>query len=699
MAVIGRIRKRVGLLIAFVGISMLLFILGDLVTSNKGILGKTSDVIGKVNGEKIRYQEFEKKVDQLVENYKSNTKTENVDANTNDMLREQAWSMIVNDNTLGKEYEKLGVACGNDELYDMITGKNPHQQIRQAFTDPKTGSFDPQTVVRFLKDLPNRDEATQKQWTSFESAIREERVAQKYKDVIKGGMYVTTMEAKNNFEETNRTADLRYVELNYITITDSTVKPEESELKAYYQAHQNDYKQPETFRKIEYVTFDITASAEDRQTIMDWILKKKDEFTAASNDTLYVNQNSDSPFDSTFHSKGTLNPIVDTVVFSASVGTIIGPYEDGGSFKVSKLTSVKMVSDSVKARHILLKYENGDTAKTMARADSLKNVIKKGSKFADLASKYSQDPGSAIKGGDLGWFRQGQMVKPFNDACFDGKKGDLAIVQSQFGVHLIEVLDKGAASKQVQVATLERKIEPSQKTYDALYNKANQFAAANNTGELFDNACSKQGLNKRIADNIKENDKAIPGLDQARELVRWAYKSTKGEISKAFTISDKYVIAHLVGIKEKGFLTLEDVKPTVTAAVKKEKKAEMLIEKFTKLAGSATTLEDVAQKLNATVQEAEKVSLSSTFLAASGNEPRVAGNAFAMKQGQLSKPIKGDNGVYVIAVKSFTEIPVTKDYEANRKQILEQRKSRSDYDLFNALKEKANIEDNRGKFY
>src|SRR5437868_4518669 len=157
MAVIGRIRKRVGLLIAFVGVSMLLFILGDLVTSNKGILGKTSDVIGVVNGEKIRYPEFEKKVEQMVETYKANTKSENVDQNTQDMLRDQAWNQAISENTLAKEYEKVGVSCGDQELYDMIAGKNPHPQIRQAFTDPKTGTFDPQTVVRFLKDLPNRD--------------------------------------------------------------------------------------------------------------------------------------------------------------------------------------------------------------------------------------------------------------------------------------------------------------------------------------------------------------------------------------------------------------------------------------------------------------------------------------------------------------------------------------------------------------
>jgi peptidyl-prolyl cis-trans isomerase D len=698
MAVIGRIRKRVGLLIAFVGISMLLFILGDLVTSNKGIMNKSSDVVGVVNGEKIHYQEFERKVDHMIENYKANTKSENIDQNTTDMLREQAWNMAVNENTLGKEYTKLGVSCSPDELFDLVAGKNPHAQVKQAFTDPKTGIFDPQTVVRFLKDLPNRDEATQKQWNEFENAVRDERIAQKYKDIIKSGLYVTSLEAKNNFIESGKTLNLKYVVLNYNSIPDSSVKPEESELKTYYNAHANEYKQAETIRKIEYVTFDITPSADDRKEITDWAAKKKEEFEQASDNVSFVNQNSDTPFDSAYYPKSTL-PLIDSSLFTASTGTVVGPFEDGGSIKISKLNAVKMVPDSVKARHILLKIEGNDTAAVMARADSLKNAIKKGSSFADLATKFSQDPGSAIKGGDLGWFLPGRMVKPFNDACFEGKKGDLPIVISQFGVHLIEILDKGKESKQVQIATLTRKVEPSQKTYDALYNKANQFAATASSGDAFDSAVVKQGLNKRTADNIRESDKNIPGLEQPRELIRWVYKAEKGEVSKAFTVGEKYVIAHLVSIKEKGIQPLEDVRPQVTAAVIRQKKADMLIEKFNKQAAGATTIDAVAQKMNTGVTDANNLTFLNTYIPAAGNEPRVVGTAFALKQGEISKPIKGESGVFIVMVSSVTEPAPAKDFEANRKQLLDQRKGRSEYEVFNALKEKANIEDNRGRFY
>ena len=698
MAVIGRIRKRVGLLIGFVGASMILFILGDVVTSNSGLIGGNNDVLGVVGGEKIRYPEFEKKVETLIENYKANTQKESVDQATTDQLREQAWSMELNNLILGKEYKKLGVSCGPEELYDMCTGKNVHEQIKTAFTNKETNQFNPQDVVKFLKDLPNREEAIQKQWKSFEDAITDERIAQKYKDAIKGGIFATTAEAKANYEETGRMVSIKYIRMDYGSVPDSSIKVEDSDMRSYYNEHQNDFKQAETIRKVEYVTFDVKPSADDNKEGEEWLNKKKDEFVASTNDSLFVNQNSDVPFDSTYKGKGSLQPALDTL-FNASLGTVVGPYFENGTYKLAKLTNTKMVSDSVKARHILIKIQNGDTVAAQSKADSLKAVIKKGQKFGDLAKKYSEDPGSAIKDGDLGWFKPGMMVPSFNDACFNGKKGDMPIVTSQFGIHLIEIMDKGASSKQVQIAVVEHKVEPSQKTFDKIYQDAQKFAADNSTAELFDSAIVKQGLNKRIADNLKEGDKNIAGLESPREMVRWAYKAEKGEVSKVFTFGDKYVVGKLTEIKEKGILPMEDVKDKVSAEALKLKKAEKLIEQFNTKTAEATTIDAIGQKLNLPVTPADNVTFSNPYLQGVGSEPRLVGIIFAMKAGQTSKAIRGDNAVFAVSVEKVTEPAATKDYSANQKQIADQRKQRSEYEVFNALKEKANVVDDRGKFY
>ncbi len=697
MAVLGKIRKRVGLVIGFVGVSLLLFILGDVVTNNSGLLGGSSDLIGEIGGQKIHFQEFEKRFETLSENYKVNAKTENIDPNTQEMLREQAWSMFVNENVLVTQYKKLGLSCSPEELYEQCTGKNPNQQVKQAFTDPNTGQFDPNAVIRFLKDLPNREEAIQRQWRTFEEAIKEERIGEKYKNLIKNGFFITTEEAKRNYEENEHTASIRFVRLDFVPIADTAVKFEDSELKAYYNENKFKYKQAETIRKAEFITFDVSPSSEDREQVMNWINEKKNEFGASTSDILFVNQNSDTPFDSAFHSRGNYKPEIDSVLFSSPIGTMVGPIEEGGGVKIWKLSNEKMVADSVKARHILIKIENNDTTRTLATADSIKNAIKKGSKFEDLAKIFSQDPGSAVKGGDLGWFRQGMMVPQFNDACFNGKKGDIPIVTTQFGVHIIQIMDKGTTSKQIQVAVVERKIDASQKTYDLIYNKANEFASKNTSGENFDSSIVKMGFNKRIADNIKENDKNIAGLDQPRELIRWAYSSKKGDVSKVFTFGDKYVVAHLVDIREKGYLPLEVVKDQVAVEVRKLKKAELLTEKLNK--AKATTIDEIAQKTSTSVVEADNVSMANPFIVGVGNEPNLVGTIFTLKANQISKPIKGENAVFQIVVKNFKEAAPTKEYTSNIKQLSDQLKSRSENEVFNALKEKANIEDNRGRFY
>lgn len=697
MAVIGRIRKRVGLLIGFVGVSMILFILGDLVTSNTGLLNRNSDVLGEIGDEKIRYPEFDSRVEQLTENYKLNTRTETVDQNTQDMLREQAWSLFVSENTLGKEYEKLGLTCGPEELFDMIAGNNPHQQVVQAFSDPNTKQFDKNGVLKFLKDLPNREESIQRQWKSFEEAIRDERIAEKYRTLIKAGLNVTTAEAKANYLEGGRMASLRFVRLDYNSVADSSVQVEESDLQAYYNANQSKYRQAETIRKVEYVSFDVTPSTDDRNETMQWINERRNDLAIAEDPVSTVNRYSDTPYDSSYRTKGTMPLAVDTGLFGAALGTVVGPYEEGGSVKVSRLTGDKMIPDSVKARHILINVANGDTASALAKADSLKNAIKKGSSFSDLAIQFSQDPGSGSKGGDLGWFRQGMMVKPFNDACFEGKVGDMPIVTSQFGVHLIEITAKGVPTRQIQVATIDRRIEPSQRTYDAVYGKANAFAAKCTSAELFDSTVVKEGLAKRIADNLRESDKNVPGLDQPRELVRWAYQAKKDEISKVFTFGDKYVIAKLVDIREKGILPLDAVRESVTNEARKLKKAELLTEKFNN--AKAATIDEIASKLNTVAVDADNVSFANPYINTLGNEPKVVGSVFGLKQGALSKPIAGDNAVVVVFVKSLVEPAAITDFTPSAKAVGDQRKSRSDYEVLNALKEKANIQDNRGKFY
>lgn len=701
MAIIGKIRERLGLLIVIiVGLAIASFILGDILNPGKSFMGGGRNELAKINGEEITPQEFEHRVEKVVEMFKAQYKDENVDQSMLEMFRDQAWTQLISETVLNEQYEKTGVTVCTEELWDMVQGRFVHPKIKEvpAFQDTIKHQFNPVAAAMYAKRASESEGEQRDQWLAFEEGIRKERLAQKYINLLKHGLYITTHQTKADHAAKNRFAKVKYLLLNYNTMSDSTITVSESEVKSYYKQHENEYKQ-EASRKVDYVTWDVLPSDADRTAAQEDIMKMHDEFAKATNDSEFVVRNADSrSMDNTYHKKGTLSAMIDSVMFSASVGTIVGPYLENEVYKLAKLSDVKTTPDSVKARHILLKVEAGeDTLKVRARADSLKKIIKAKKNFEELAKQLSEDPGSGQKGGDLGWFKEGAMVPPFNDACFNGKKGDMPIVTSQFGVHLIEVLDIGKSSKKVKVAIVDNKIEASTQTDREIYAKANAFASKYNTGELFDKGVISEKLNKRIADNLKENDKTISGLDSPRELVRWAYKAKKDEISKIFQLGNKYVLARLNEIREKGNAPLEQVKEQVEVGAKKDKKAQLLMDKFT--ANNASTIDELAKKMNLQVQIGEHISFASPVIPGVGKESEIVGNVFALKPNVLSKPLKGNLGVYILMLEQFIEPPAVTDYTAEKKQMQASFQQRADYDAFNALKEKADIIDNRAKFY
>ncbi|MFI5219745.1 MAG: SurA N-terminal domain-containing protein [Bacteroidia bacterium] len=709
MGAIGKIRERAGLLVGVVFVSLILFVMGDLLTSNQSFLTGSGTTVAVMGGKKIKIQDFEERVALMENNYKINQNKETIDQTTLESLRDQAWQQMLNDEIMGKQQQKAGISVSPEELFDMVQGKNPHQQIKDAFKDPNTGAFNSGRVIQFLKNM-DQDETgkTRAQWLAFESAIKDERIGQKYNDMVKLGLYATTEEAKRDYESKNRQAAIRYVQLPYASVADSTVKPSESELKSYYNSHENKYKQ-EASRKIEYVIFEVVPSDADRRQAEEYIAKLIEPFKTSKDDSSFVSLNADSKPDFAFQKKETLSPILDSVMFSAPIGTVIGLYEENQAFKVSKLMASIEAPDSIKVSHALVSYKGAMRAheavtrtKDQARAiaDSLLKLAQKDSAtFAFIASTVSDDSVSAKKAGDLGWINiNSPFDKRFKDGAFATGKGKVAVVESDFGFHLVRITDAAAVNPQVIVGTIDRKIEPSTKTYQSYYSKANEFAGKNNTAAAYDKAITDQGLNKRVAENLTEVEKNIAGLESPRELVRWAYKSKKDDISKAYEFGNKFVVAKLVEVKEKGVAPLEQVKDKVQAEVIKDIKAKQFIEKINTVSAGITDINALAAKLGVTAVITRNLTFASPYIQNVGMEANLVGTIFNLKKGQLSKPVKGESGVFVVVVDDFTEPAPVKDYTEAKKQLTQQLGYRS-YELFNALKEKANISDNRGKFY
>ena len=473
----------------------------------------------------------------------------------------------------------------------------------------------------------------------------------------------------------------------------------QAEEEKYYEAHKEKYKQ-EANRDIEYILFPVVASKADEDKVIKWINDIKTEFAGVEDPAAYVNINSDKQFDPSFFKKSELSSLIAEFAFSGKAGDIYGPYKEGQSWKLCKIQKFEELPDSVNARHILIRVNSQpELVKAQKTADSLKHVLTLGGDFATLARKYSNDEGSAAKGGELGWFKRGMMVKPFEDAAFFGKVNDYQIVTSQFGVHLIQVTKRGNTVQNVQLATIVRNIEPSSQTYQQTYSAASKFAAENRDLKAFRASVTSQGLNKRLA-TVFEADKEITGLENSRVLIRAAFKAEVGqpvistEGTPIFELGTQFVVSVLTSIQEKGYSSFEKVKPTIELALKKEKKAEQLKEK---MAGK-TDLSSLASSLGTTVGQAQGIDFESYSITGLGVEPAIAGAATALETGAVSKPIVGMNGVYVVKATAVNKGTNT-DIANEKFQSGMALGYRVSIQAFDALREGAGVVDKRAKFY
>jgi len=419
----------------------------------------------------------------------------------------------------------------------------------------------------------------------------------------------------------------------------------------------------------------------------------------------FVNGNSDIKYNDNFIFKSDLPSAVADSIFSLNVGDIYGPYKDGQHFKLSKIVAETQLPDSVKVRHILIPFigtrsTDPTVTKTDAEAkktaDSLLAVIKANrSKFPDLVTAFSSDQGSVQNGGEYDFHPYNTMVKPFNDFEFENKKGDIGVVKTDFGYHIIEILDQKNMARAIKVATIARKIEPSEKTINDLFNTTQKFEIAIQ-GEDFQEVATKNNYEVRPVNTIKELQESIPGLGSQRAIVRWAFEdATKVGDFKRFSIpTGGYVVVQLAAINKKGLMSVENASVTAIPEIRKEKKAKMIREKI-----KATTVDEVAKNQNVSVSTAAAINMKTPTLSGAGQEPKVVGTSFGLKEGQTSKLIDGNKGVFIIEVTKVTEAPKLENYQANTNRLSTARVNSAQTKVFNALKEAADIEDNRAIFY
>lgn len=707
MATLQTIRNRGGLLVSIViGLALVAFIVGDALNSGSQIFNSDRNQVGEIDGDGVSIIDFQNRVAKNEEMIKAMNNTTALNEEQQSMLRNNTWQQMIMEKLMQKEYDELGLNVSGDELYDVLLGDNMSPAVRQLFADPNTGMVDKDRARMIIKQLIEAPDNTPQKayWLNMEQEISDNRKMTKYNDLLAKALYITDEQAKETAEGDASKADISYIVKNYSTIDDSSINVSNNEIKDYYNNNQKRFQQEEA-RKIVYVNFDIEAAGDDFAETEKAVNELVQEFAETNDPMDFVNLSSDKKADHNYYKKEEItNDSLSNFLFSNKSG-VFGPYLENNAYKVSRVGNVKMLADSVRARHILITPQNNDYMHAKAIADSLANLLKKGANFEQLAKENSSDQNSAINGGDLGWFGQRSMVQPFSDTVFFSKKNDIKVVLTQYGAHVVEVTDMAKPVEKIQIATVEKEVSPSAKTTNKIYNDARSFATNVKNQDDFNKKVEEAGLTKRIA-TVNKNEKTIAGMDNAREMIRRIYMTeepgviTTTDGSTIFENGNKYTVAVLTQIDEEGIAPINNVAANIKRILVQKKKAEQLKKELAAMQSGSGSLLSIAQKAGVDVKEATEVTFNSFQIPGAGIEPKVIAAASVVEQGKISEPIEGNQGVYIIMVNNRTTEDVTPEMIQQTKEGLQQSNMyRANYQAFQTILKNGNVIDQRYKFY
>ena len=711
MAVLSKIRERSLFLILIIAMALFAFVLSGLFDAS--MFNKNVNYVGEVNGEPITREEF----GQEVELFRSRTGGRS----TNSQNVNNAWNSLVREKIYQTQLEKSGIVVGEKDVWDAIVSQIAAQNNPQFMNE--AGLFSEEKLKEYiatLKDNSEEDEAGAAAWISwlnYENSIKKNLEQNTYNQLVRSGLGSTLKEGERKYFYDNVSVDVDYVFVPFNSIPDSLVTVTRDDVKEYIMSHKKDFTVPES-RDIQFVQFEVKATEEDEAQIRKELLEMIDDREEYSNaakanvtltgfknavDMAQFNSDneSDTPYDNSFYTRDQLPKILADSLFDKNVGEVFGPYKDQGYYKLSKILSVKQIPDSVKASHILIPYVgsgSADASETRTEeeakkvADSVLAVVERdGSKFAELAGQLSSDLVSGQKGGDLGWFVYRTMIPEFRDYSFENEVGDMGVVKSQFGFHVIRIDDQKNRQRTVQVGTFSRRIDPSEKTENEVFEKAETFASELTAGANINDVAKDYDVLVKPVLNLEVFDDNIAQLGSQRQIVRWAFdENTEVNDIKRFDTDNGYVVAVL---NKKNKAGLSDRGQDVRAILMKEKKAELIKERST-----GATLEEIAQQNNTEKRVARAVSNTSPVFAGSGRFVDLAGVVTALEENVLTRDLVGESGVMYAIVTKKTLPTELQNYSGNKKEIERSMVSRS-MQIYEAIKDNSDIEDNRSVFY
>lgn len=707
MALVNKIRERSGIAITIIAVALILFIVGGDLLGARGLFGSKTQKVGEIAGNTILAQDFQKKLDQARVEYEAQS-GQSANDQALAQLREKVWNDLLVDYAYEKEFDALGLTLSDAEKTDMFFGKYIDPSVRQSFTDPQTGIFDKNRVIQQRNQIMKLPAGSIQQvgWQAFVRDIQRSHLMNRYVNLIRLSTYVTSAEAKRDYEAQTAKADVKYVYVPFYSIADSTVKVTDSELKDFLAAHKDEYKGANT-RSLDYVAFGVAPSKADSTALKNTLTQVAKDLAKTPNDSSFARMNSDVPHP-LYWSLRDMDDQLKEAVKTFFPGQIAGPYRTDNTYTVYKYGGTKRDSlYTVKASHILIRAANqSDTAKASARlrAENILKQLKSGADFAAMAAQNGQD-GTAQRGGDLGYFQNnGSMVKPFETAVFGFNGTGLLpnLVETDFGFHIIKVTE-AKNNLLYRIVAVSKQLGPSQATRDEVYRKADAFAAANKSLAEIEAAVKKdKSIVLLKANRIPEGSTNLNMMQNAGTVVRWAFddKTDVGDVSQVFEVNDAYIVAALTGKTSEEDVKVDDFRDELTARVRNDLKADQILKKLGGLA-NLSSLEQVAQKYGAgaLVETVNDISMANGLLTSAGADPTALGKAFGLKPGQKSAPFKGEGGVFILQTLKKADAPAIADYTQYKTAAQLSELQRSGYFANEAIRENAKVKDYRAKYF
>tara|TARA_R110001583_G_scaffold145096_1_gene297085 strand:+ start:22152 stop:24311 length:2160 start_codon:yes stop_codon:yes gene_type:complete len=719
MAILSKIRDRSMFLILIVGLALFAFVLDP--SSIQQFFSSTKvNSVGQVNGEDIDREEFAKQVEAY--------RTQSGGRATQMQAVNAVWNSMVSEKIFQSQLDKAGIVVGEKDIWDAMVAL-PDIQNSALFKN-EINLFDEEKLKEYIANMKDEADAGNTQawfnWLSTEKSIKQNLERQAYSSLVSVGLGASLEEGKRDYIYTNTKIDAKYVFIPYAAIADSLVAITKGEIKEYVENNPKRFK-PEATRSLQYVKFDIVPSDSDNETVkttVESFINDREEYSNAAKTTVkiagfkntidneaFLNDNkSDLAIDNSYKFKNQLPVSISEAIFEANVGDVVGAYKDNGYYKISKIVETLQLPDSVKSRHIIVPYvgtTRSTSTKTKEEAkktiDSIFTLVKNNkTKFAEIADVVNSD-GTKGKGGDIGWVRKDQAFSPgfdkdFADFIYKNKTGSIKVVETAFGFHIIRIDEQTKLKKVVKLATFSRLIEASEETENSVFEQAETLAANLASGKKLDDLAKESTYKVQSAVNLKALSENIPGLNNQRQIVQWAFNQERElNDSKRFDVDlagkRGYAVVLLNGKTDEGLTLSSEIIANVRPELMNKKKAALIKEKM-----NGATLEDIAKDNKSTVRTTSSVTLASPLLSGVGNEPAVVGAMSTLKLEEVSDKIEGEKGVFVVLV-TKRETPTELDnYNTFRKKLVTKLNGRS-YQLYKVLEDAGDVIDNRSKFF